>query len=194
MGRKLFMVEKGLRLVNENKDPLQDESVSVLFGSAAPGGDAGDQDASFIGSLYLRTDGTIYRKIANIAATSDWQIILEELDIFKQETGVTTPTVLDSVLVDNILASEWEVHMREDATPANVKVVKVFAAHDGTASADAVNVDDTAYAKLKVGANFDAELTVELNGAAGAQVMRLSVESASAGVTFTSRRTDIKYP
>lgn len=106
--------------------------------------------------------------------------------------AITTIQTVDSVVVDDVLACEWEVHIREDATPANIVVMKVLATHDGTVSADAVNVDNTEFAKLKLGANFNYSVSVDLNGTAGAQVMRLRVASTSAGVTVTTRRVIIR--
>lgn len=73
MARDLFALEKGIRLYKENSDT---EFLDILFGSPAPGGDAGEQDAAPIGSWYYRQNGassTVYQKIANAGATSDWQ-------------------------------------------------------------------------------------------------------------------------
>ena len=242
MARELFGIEKGLRLLKENLDSAQDNSIDILFGSGAPGGDAGEQDGAFEGSLYLNTDNTgdtrLYAKIANAGAAADWELVrsksiwdvigvaveaadmgtftgstlsdnqdiktlLQELetaveaitgDVRTQQVGVTAATTLDSIGVDNILACEWEVHMREDATPANVKVAKIIAVHDGTSGADAVNVDDSVFARLKLGANFNADISVDLNGTGVSQEMRLRVSSSTAGVTFTARRTTITAP
>lgn len=199
MGRQVFAVEKGLRLLKENKDNAQDDAIDILFGTGAPLGTSGETDDAKKGSMYYQTDiGEIcmYQKIADTSQASDWVKLEVEADTRKQLTGVVnTPQILDSVLADDILASEWEIHIFEEATPANIKVIKVFATHDGTASADATNVDDTAFAKLKLGSNFVNTILVELNGAGAAQVMRLSVEGdAAQALTFTSRRTDIKAP
>lgn len=73
MARDLFWVEKGLRIGDENSDTA---FIEFLQGTAAPGGDAGEQDAAPIGSLFVRRDGassTLYQKVANAGATSDWQ-------------------------------------------------------------------------------------------------------------------------
>ena len=242
MARELFSIEKGLRFLKENQDASQDNAIDILFGSGAPGGDAGEQDGAFEGSLYLDTntagDTRLYAKIANTGATSDWELLrsrqlwnvigvaveaadmgtftgstlsdnqdiktlFQELenaieaitgDVRTQQAGVTTETTLDSVGVDSVLACEWEVHIREDASPANVKVQKVIAIHDGTDSADAVNVDDSVFAKLRIGSNFNATVSVDLDGVGPAQTMRLRVASSTAGVTFTARRTTITAP
>ena len=131
------------------------------------------------------------------AALQDLETCIEALGTIglAQAIGVTAATILDSILVDNALASEWELHMVEDANPTRIKIEKIFASHDNiNAGADATNVDQSVFAKLKLGSNFNATATVELSGAGAAQVMRLSVASSTAGVTFTSRRTDITAP
>lgn len=242
MARELFSIEKGLRLLKENLDAAQDNSIDILFGVGAPGGDAGEQDGAFEGSIYLDTDNTddtkIYVKNANAGAAADWELLrsrqiwnvigvaveaadmgtftgstlsdnqdiktlLQELenaveaitgDVRTQQAGVTAAVTLDSVGVDSVLACEWEVHMREDASPANVKVEKVIALHDGTSGADAVNVDDSVFAKLRIGSNFNADISVDLNGTGAGQTMRLRVSSSTAGVTFTARRTTVTAP
>ena len=73
MSRELFQIEKGLRLSGENSDS---SNVDLLFGTAAPGGDTGEQDAAAIGSIYIRQNGTsstIYQKTASSNVAGDWQ-------------------------------------------------------------------------------------------------------------------------
>jgi len=242
MARDLFEIEKGLRLLKENQDASQDNSISILFGSGAPGGDTGEQDAAFEGSLYLNTDNStdpkLYFKNANAGAAADWELVrsksiwdvigvaveasdmgtftgstlssnqdiktlLQELesaleaitgDVRVEAAGVTTEIVLDSVGVDDVLAAEWELHMREDANPSNVKIQKIFALHDGTSIADATDAKDSVFGKKKIGSNFNTEVTVGVSGTGPAQVMELKVASSSAGVTYTARRTTITAP
>lgn len=69
MARDLFSAEKGFRIYAENS---QSSFVDFLFGSGVPGGDTGAQDAAPVGSLYLRTDGTLYSKIGTANSTADW--------------------------------------------------------------------------------------------------------------------------
>ena len=345
-----FAVEQGFDIYALNGNLL----VSQLAGAAAPGGDAGVQDAAPIGSTYQRTDGTFYTKIANVGATSDWasfasvlsggyapvngdptagdtfeeaiakldgnqddiqtalgiaqgdvdfgaftgaiiddnqtakaalqdledslgnvvtltgvaldstdlgtftgdiitdnvaikvalqeletelvdtrdnvddlitlsgvaenatdlgtftgsvipdsstiKAALQSLETFVEgieggvpitATNVTTLQDIDTVLVDDIHSSEWEIIAWEEATPANKVFQKVTALHDGTASADATEVDDTVHTKLKVGANFNLVIEVDLNGAGASQEMRLRASSSTAGVAMEVRRTDV---
>ena len=71
MARDMFALEKGLRIFKENSDSVY---VDFIFGSSAPGGDSGEQDAASIGSVYLRDNGSFYQKIAATNSTSDWQL------------------------------------------------------------------------------------------------------------------------
>jgi len=196
MARSLYAAEKGLRLLKENTDKAANNAIDFIFDPGAPVGTSGETDDAEIGSVYSNTtDGGIWKKIASTSSASDWIELGTADEARKQLTGVVAAAqILDSVLVDNILASEWEVHMRDDAVPAKVKVIKILAIHNGEPATDATAVDQHAVAKLKIGAAFTATLNVELNGATTAQVMRLSVVGQVGGVTFTSRRTDIKAP
>jgi hypothetical protein len=67
--RELFTVEKGLQIVPANSDV----GVSIISGAGVPGGDAGEQDAAEVGSLYLRTTGQIYKKIGSANLAADWE-------------------------------------------------------------------------------------------------------------------------
>lgn len=74
MSRQNHAIEKALRIYKENSNT---DFVDFLFGTAAPGGDAGEQDAAPIGSFYLRQNGAssgMYQKKANAGATGDWEL------------------------------------------------------------------------------------------------------------------------
>lgn len=106
-------------------------------------------------------------------------------------SGITTLQDLDTLLVDNVHSAEWEIVAWEEATPANKKFMKVTALHDGTAAADAANIDDTVHTKLKVGSNFNLVIDVDVNGTGAAQTMRLRASSSTAGVSVEVRRTGV---
>jgi len=99
-----------------------------------------------------------------------------------QATGITTEATVDSVPVASVKACKWLVEAFEEATPANRKSMEVYALNDGS-----TNVDDTLYAKLKVGSNFDLSLSVDIDTGN----MRLRAASTSAGVTVTARRIEV---
>lgn len=123
-----------------------------------------------------------------MAATYTVKSALQRLgDLMAQLRGVTvaaitTAAAVDSVPVASVKCCKWLVEVFEDATPANRQAFEVFALNDG-----ATNVDDTVYAKLKIGSNFNLTLSVDIN----ASNMRLMAASTSAGVTAIARRIEV---
>lgn len=108
--------------------------------------------------------------------------------------GVTTATTIDSVLVDNVSNVEWHITIEQQATPANKRHILFFAGHNGHAAADATSADDTEFAKLKQGANFNYSISTVLNGAAGTQEMRLQVASTEpGGVNVYAKRVETLF-
>ena len=99
-----------------------------------------------------------------------------------QATGITTAAPVDSVPVATVKACKWLVEAFEEATPANRQALEVFALNDG-----ATGVDDTVYSKLKLGANFDLSISVDIDSGN----MRLVAASTTAGVTVTARRIEV---
>jgi len=94
--------------------------------------------------------------------------------------GITTLATVDEVPTATVAACKWLVEAFEDATPANRQALEVYALNNGSAS------DNTVYAKLKVGANFNLSISVDVSGGQ----MRLRAASTSAGVTVTARRIE----
>jgi hypothetical protein len=139
------------------------------------------------------TGVTIPDSSTNKAALQSLETALEAIEggFAVLVTGITTLQDIDTVLVDDVHSLEYEIVAWEEATPANKIFQKITALHDGTAAADAANVDDTVHTKLKVGANFNIVITVDLNGAAGTQTMRLRASSSTAGVSMEVRRTGV---
>ena len=98
-----------------------------------------------------------------------------------QVTGLTTTATVDSVPHATVKVVKWIVEVFEEATPANRKAFEILAATDGT------NVDDNQSSILKLGANFNLTITVDISGAD----MRLRAASSTAGVTITARRIEV---
>lgn len=138
------------------------------------------------------TGDTIQDNRTNKEALQDLETALEDIEAQISDDAITTQTTVDSVLVDDCAAVEWEVYAREAASPANVQAFKVFATHDGTDSADASNVDDTLFAKLKIGSNFDLDIDVELSGTGASQEIQLNITSTD-GVDIRVRRNCINF-
>lgn len=111
-----------------------------------------------------------------------------------QSLGVTTSAVIDSVLVDEVANVEWHITIEQQGAPANKRHLVLFAGHNGHASADATSVDDTAFAKLKQGANFDENLSVDIDGSGGTQTMRLIASSTeTGGVNIYAKRIETLF-
>lgn len=106
--------------------------------------------------------------------------LLEELKVL-EVTGITTAASVDEVPVATVSACKWLVEAFEEATPANKQAIEVYALNNGTL------VDDTQYAKLKTGANFNLSLSVDISGGN----MRLRAASSTAGVTVRARRLQV---
>lgn len=108
------------------------------------------------------------------------EVLLEQMRGV-QVTGITAATTVDSVPHATVKACKWLVEAFEDATPTKRKGFEVYALNNGTI------VDDTIYANLRVGGNFNLTLSVDISGAD----MRLRAASSTAGVTVTARRVEV---
>ncbi len=108
------------------------------------------------------------------------EVLLEQMRGV-QATGITAAATVDSVPHASVKSVKWLVEAFEEATPANRKAFEVSALNNGSA------VDDTVYAKLKVGSNFNITLAVDIDGAD----MRLRATSSTAGITVTARRIEV---
>jgi hypothetical protein len=95
--------------------------------------------------------------------------------------AVTAIATVDQVPTSTVKACKWLVTAFEEATPANLKAMEVYAANNGAL------VDDTIYAKISVGANFNLRLSVDVSGGQ----MRLRAQSSTAGVTVIARRIEV---
>ena len=134
----------------------------------------GDTDyGTFTGDLFAdNQDGkALYQRIEDL---------LEELKVL-EAAGITASTPVDSVPVATVSACKWLVEATEEATPTNKKALEVYAVNNGSA------VDDTVYARIRVGTNFNLSVTVDLNGGN----MRLNVASSTAGVSVRVRRIQV---
>lgn len=170
---------KGALSELEAKDEAQDVIVTEIDGNvddliALSGMPENSTDlGSFNGDLLA--DG-----LNNKSALQRIEDLLEEMKS-REATGVTAEASVDEVPVATYKACKWLVQASEDANPANVKAFEIYAVNDGTSA------DDTTYAKLRMGANFDLSLSVDVSGGN----MRLRASSSSAGVTVRARRIGV---
>lgn len=103
------------------------------------------------------------------------------------ETGVSTATILDSLLVDQYRSAVWLVTGFDEANPQDAKSQIIHGVNDGTASADAASVDDNKFSLNSTGA-FNFQVSVVLNGSGTSQTMDLEVNTSEPGVTFSCVR------
>lgn len=122
------------------------------------------------------------------------QYLETEIDLrMKQskQAAITTAVTLDEINVDLYKGAVWEVTLSLDSNPAQVEMLTVKGVHDGVIApgtpADAVNVDQVAFGKVKLGSNFNYSVAIDLSGTGGSQVMRLRI-SASAAITAVAVR------
>ena len=77
---------------------------------------------------------------------------------------------------------------------ANKKRLIVDAFHDGNTGADASNVDDDVSSSKRFGGNFNSPVSIDLDGAAGSQTMRLRVSSSEpGGVNVYAKRIETLF-
>lgn len=100
MSRKLFAIEKGLRIYGENSSV----NIDVLTGTGLPS--TSDTDTAEIGSLYLQDNGQLYQKVTAGSGSDKWKRKATVDDIssirFRSEkvvavTSTTAPTSGDSI-------------------------------------------------------------------------------------------------
>lgn len=108
-------------------------------------------------------------------------------------TGITGGFVtVDSVLVDNVANCQWNITVQDNTTPANKQHFSVFAGHNGTASADASAVDDSASKILKQGSTFNVQYQVVLIGTGASQTMALQFNSTDT-IDVYAKRVETLY-
>ena len=147
---------------------------------------------TFMGKTGLGAETPTYSSALVVTQSGNLEAAIGELDAHADRTnheetasGITTLTVIDSVLVDDVKAVRWLVHVQQGN---KVQTFEIDATHDGTASADAVDTDFTKYAKLKMNGNIvGLTVAVSLTGVAAAQTMQLTVTSSAAVEVSSSR-------
>jgi len=116
MARVLHGISKGIRLYRGNSDS---EFVDQIFGSAAPGGDTGEQDDAPIGSIYIRQNGassTLYQKQTDTDSASDWI----ENGSSNAVVGLWRPEKLRALTNDTVAAGSRDLStspFADDETP-----------------------------------------------------------------------------
>jgi len=159
-------VESAIEKVDGNND-AQDTAMGISQGDTNFG--------SYVGPQTHLTNNTTAK--AGIQENAD---AIFGLDAQFTQNSVTTKQLIDSLLVDDYRSVTWQVDLTLASDESRVRSFIIRAMHDGKTTADAVNVDDTIYSKLKFGASFNKTVTVELSGSAGTQTIGLNVAASSA--------------
>jgi len=97
VSRNFLVIEKGFRIFKENSDTV---FIDFIFDSGTPGGDAGEQDAAPIGSMFYQQNGTgskQFQKIRNVGAASDWRDVGSTVQI-----GTFRPEKVRAVTGENV--------------------------------------------------------------------------------------------
>jgi hypothetical protein len=125
-------------------------------------------------------------------ALQDLEDAIEGGGLANEALGVGgTEVDVDTLLVDNYDAIEWAVLAIGVTDPTEKYVSAVRATHDGTPSADATVTDWSESGVVTTDNAFanQIDVNVDLNGAAGAQVIRLRISTTVAGgINFYARR------
>lgn len=170
---------KGALQELESKDEAQDATVTeidqnvddLVTLSGMP--ENSTDNGTFTGDLFADNQSTkaLLQRIEDL---------LEEIKV-TEVNNITTQVVVDQIPVSQASAVKWIVESFEEATPNNKKAAEVYALNNGT------NVDDTLYARLRVGSNFNVNISVDISGGN----MRLLASSTTAGVTVRARRVEV---
>lgn len=156
--------EEALAKVDGNIDQLL-----LAVGIAQGAGDMG----VFTGNIL--TDNSDIKSL--LQEISDYiESVVDEQD---SADGVTTETVIDDELVDNVKAVIYHlsISLFDDETQSREMIIA--ASHNGTLDGvtDADEIDDTVYAKRSHGSSFNYTLSMGLSGTGAAQKMEIRVAS-----------------
>ncbi|MET0462083.1 MAG: hypothetical protein ABW007_02980 [Chitinophagaceae bacterium] len=98
-------------------------------------------------------------------------------------TNISAASVVDEIATQQTDACKWTVYAKGTGADAQKRVVmEVLAMHNGTDTIDADAIDQTSYAKLKLGTLLGLVVSVELSGVGAAQRMQLKVASPTTSV------------
>ena len=105
-------------------------------------------------------------------------------------TGVTSATVVQTVLVDNIQTVKWFVTVFDEGDLDQKESVEVYATHDGSASGDATEADFNVSSKLKLNGKITGLIyNVVIAGTGAAQTMGLEITSVDTTTINTTAVT-----
>jgi len=200
MARQGFNFEKFFEILDENEQ--RGSGLKGFRVSAAPGGDAGEQDAAALGSIAMNdTTGAFYKKIANAGALADWEELTSSTVVatnWRPETvrastnealsaGVTDPTSWadnDGGLDGTAFSVGEYVYGDYDGTPALWEVTVVGGASSITlaAASDPLADGDTFVTRnhLPDPSGQEDEAIILYNGSGSVKIADVNWEVADA--------------
>jgi len=200
MARQGFNFEKFFEILDENEQ--RGSGLKGFRVSAAPGGDAGEQDSAALGSIAMNdTTGAFYKKIANAGALADWEELTSSTVVatnWRPETvrastnealsaGVTDPTSWadnDGGLDGTAFSVGEYVYGDYDGTPALWEVTVVGGASSITlaAASDPLADGDTFVTRnhLPDPSGQEDEAIILYNGSGSVKIADVNWEVADA--------------
>lgn len=146
--------------------------------------------AAYTGKLSVGNSMPSYSSTKVVSGGTSLTVAISALDARlgdnlkeSKSAAVTTATTVDSVIMEQNLAVNWMVHVREVANPQNIYAVNIFAAHDANTGLAATRADYNEAGVLQFGNNIDGMdigVDVETSGALNARLMRLRIASTDA--------------
>lgn len=160
-----------------------------------------DNVNSLFGAVDIQVDSDLGLFTGSIISdNTDLKTALQELETFieglisitsSSQLGLTTEVTLDSVLVDDVASAAWLVTLELASAPERKRHFILHAGHNGSSTGDATSVDDTLFARLRLGTPFNFAVGVDLSGAAATQEMRLRVSASAAINAYAIRLPNV---
>ena len=162
----------------ENLVAIQNDMLTAL------GISIGDTDMGTYGGDIISDN------VNQVTVNSELEAAIEAISKkFSGTVPQSTPTVVDSVVVDNVQRATWIVTARDTANPNRTRSLRISAIHNGHAGADATGTPDRSVSERINEGNVNLQATATLTGAAGAQVMNLQLTTNEAsGISYTVER------
>ncbi len=162
---------------------------------------AGSETPTYSSAVVVSQSGNLETAIGELDAAigdrsyteqnfiTDSQTITASLDALDQAiqsnglgrtvtTGITTATVVDTVVVDDYQTVKWFVTIFDEADTDQKESVEIYATHDGTSGSDATFADFNIASKLKLNGKITGLVyDIVITGTGAAQTMGLQVTS-----------------
>jgi len=171
--------------IKQNIQQLETEAQALR---TSLGGVAGDVD------MGVYTGNIISDNVNQRTVNQELESAIEALESTAGPADIAqnTPTVVDTVLVDEFQSAEWEVTAHDIGDPTKVRKFRIEGFHNGHAGADATVVKDDISRRQNIGGTFNIQASVVLSGTGASQTMGLQLDTSDAdGIRYTVRRTGV---